>query len=139
MEWRADDRPSGVVLVGGDADGLDSAVRELTAAGVPYRAVEDPSELTAITTNGEFDGLPAELGPTAVVLVLPRQDEAPEASVDLVMRTLTQLQQSGVTARLWVLTTGVYEGANLTHAPLWGLARVAAAEHPQLWLSLIHI
>ena len=91
VQWRADDRPSGVVLVGGDADGLDSAVRDLAAAGVPYRAVEDPAEIASIA---EFSDLPAELGPAAVVVVLPRQDDAPEASVDLVMRTLTQLQSS---------------------------------------------
>ena len=139
VEWHEHHRPSGVVLVGGDADGLDSAVRDLTAAGVPYRAVEDPSEVSAMTTNSEFDGLPGELGPTAVVLVLVRQDEPPEASVDLVMRTLTLLQETGATARLWVLTTGVYEGANLTHAPLWGLARVAAAEHPQLWGGVLDV
>jgi 6-methylsalicylic acid synthase len=136
VEWRADDRPSGVVLVGGDADGLDSAIRDLAAAGVPYRAVEDPSEIASIT---EFDCLPSELGAAAVVLVLPRQDDAPEASVDLVMRTLTLVQESGLNARLWVLTCGVHEGTNLTHAPLWGLARVAAAEHPQLWGGVLDV
>lgn len=136
VSWRADDRPSGVVLVGGDASGLDSAVRDLAAAGVPYRAVEDPAEIGSIT---EFDGLPEELGPAAVVLVLPREDDAPEASVDLAMRTLNLLQKSALNARLWVLTTGVYEGANLTHAPLWGLARVAAAEHPQLWGGVLDV
>lgn len=136
VQWRADDRPSGVVLVGGDADGLDSAVRDLAAAGVPYRAVEDPAEIASIT---EFGCLPSELGPAAVVLVLPRQDDAPEASVDLVMRTLAQLQGSGCNARLWVLTHGVYEGANLVHAPLWGLTRVAAAESPQLWGGVLDV
>jgi 6-methylsalicylic acid synthase len=136
VAWDCDDRPSGVVLVGGDVDGLDSAVRDLTAAGIPYRAVEDPSEIADIA---EFDGLPPELGRTAVVVVLPRQDEAPEASVDLVVRTLTRLQESSLTARLWVLTTGVYEGGNLGHSPLWGLARVAAAEHPGLWGGVIDL
>lgn len=136
VAWDCDDRPSGVVLVGGDVDGLDAAVRDLTAAGVPYRAVEDPSEIADIT---EFEGLPSDLGRTAVVVVLPRQDEAPESSVDLVVRTLTRLQESGLTARLWVLTTGVYEGGNLAHSPLWGLARVAAAEHPGLWGGVIDV
>jgi 6-methylsalicylic acid synthase len=136
VQWRADDRPSGVVLVGGDVDGLDSAVRDLAAAGVPYRAVEDPADIASIA---EFGGLPAELGPAAVVVVLPRQDDAPEVSVDLVMRTLAQVQSGGLNCRLWVLTHGVYEGANLAHAALWGLARVAAAEHPQLWGGVLDV
>ena len=136
VQWRAADRPSGVVLVGGDADGLDSAVRDLAAAGVPYLAVEDPAD---IATIAEFNGLPADLGADAVVVVLPRRDDAPEASVDLVMRTLTQLQSRALSARLWVVTHGVHEGANLVHAPLWGLARVAAAEHPQLWGGVLDV
>ncbi|MGV0745737.1 type I polyketide synthase [Mycolicibacterium sp. XJ870] len=127
-------RPSGVVLVGGDADGLNCAVRDLTAAGVPYIAIEDPAELVT-----DVDSLPAEFGGKAVILVLPRRDDSPAAAVDLVMRTLMLQQQLGLSARLWVLTVGVHEGANLTHAPLWGLARVAAAEHPQLWGGVIDV
>lgn len=136
VDWRPDDRPSGVVLVGGDVGGLDSAVRDLTAAGVPYHAIEDPSELTSIA---EFDGFPSELGSTAIVVVLPRTDDAPEASVDLVMRTLLLVQETSPTSRVWVLTAGVYEGGGLGHAPLWGLARVAAAEHPLLWGGVIDL
>ena len=136
VEWRADDRPSGVVLVGGDGEGLDSAVRDLVTAGVPYRAVEDPSEIASL---GDFAGLSDELGPAAVVTVLPRRDDEPEAAVDLVMRTLALIHDSGLNARLWVLTTGVHEGANLAHAPLWGLARVAASEHPQLWGGVLDV
>lgn len=125
VPWRPEDRPSVVVLVGGDVDGLDRAVRDLTAAGVAYRAVEDPAELSALPA--------ADLAPSAAVLVVPRQDDAPTDTVDLVVRTLAALQEASSPARLWVLTTGVHEGANPAHAPLWGLARVAAAEHPQSW------
>lgn len=133
VEWDAEDRPSGVVLVGGDADGLDAAVRDLSAAEVPYRAVEDPRELTDDVVEAATD-----VGRSAVVVVLPRQDDDPEASVDLVVRTLRRLQELRSTARLWVLTTGVREGAP-AHAPLWGLARVAAAEHPQLWGGVVDV
>ncbi|WP_454790935.1 type I polyketide synthase [Mycolicibacterium lutetiense] len=128
--------PSGVVLVGGDVDRLETAVDDLSAAGVPYRAVEDPAELESIV---EFGSLPAELGDSAVVLVLPRDDDSPEGAVDLVTKTLTLQQQLGVSARLWALTVGVHEGANLTHAPLWGLGRVAAAEYPQLWGGVLDV
>ncbi|WP_264014421.1 type I polyketide synthase [[Mycobacterium] manitobense] len=139
IPWRDDELPSGVVLVGGDVDGLDAAVRDLTAAGVAYRAFEDPAELAALSASAEMPELWRDLGRTAVVLVLPRSDDAPEASVDLVTRTLTTLLQTGATARVWVLTTGVHEGGDLAHAPLWGLTRVAAAEHPQLWGGVLDV
>lgn len=122
--------PGGVVLVGGDGDGLNSALKDLASADVPCQAVEDPAELRH---------LPAEFGPGPVVLVLPRVDDAPEVSADLVLRTLIRLQESGIQARLWAATTRVYEGSNLSHAPLWGLARVAAAEHPQLWGGVVDV
>lgn len=141
MAWhsvsaRDEKAPSGVVLVGGDVDRLEAAVDDLAGAGVPYRAVEDPAELESIV---EFGSLPAELGDSAVVLVLPRDDDSPEGAVELVTRTLTLQQQLGLSARLWALTVGVHEGANVTHAPLWGLGRVAAAEHPQLWGGVLDV
>ena len=128
--------PSGVVLVGGDVDRLESAVDDLTAAAVPYRAVEDPDELESLL---EFGRLPDELGNTPVILVLPRDDDAPEAHVNLVATTLGLHQRLGLTARLWALTVGVYEGTNVAHGPLWGLGRVAAAEHPQVWGGVIDV
>lgn len=128
--------PSGVVLVGGDVDRLESAVDDLTAAAVPYLAVEDPAELESTL---EFGSLPSELGDSPVVLVLPRDDDSPEAAVDLVTRTLALQHRLGLSARVWALTVGVHEGANVTHAPLWGLGRVAAAEHPQLWGGVIDV
>lgn len=141
MAWhpvsaRDERAPSGVVLVGGDVDRLETAVDDLSTAGVPYRAVEDPAELESIV---EFGSLPAELGDSAVVLVLPRGDDSPEGAVELVTRTLTLQQQLGLSARLWALTVGVHEGDNLAQAPLWGLGRVAAAEHPQLWGGVLDV
>jgi 6-methylsalicylic acid synthase len=135
VAWTAGDEPTGVVLVGGDADDLDRAVRDVSAAGVPYCAVEDPVELTALQDGG----LPTESGQAAVVLVLARREDAPEVSVDLVMRTFRAMLEARTAARLWVLTSGVHEGANVAHAPLWGLARVAAAEHPQLWGGVLDL
>ncbi|MGW4100165.1 type I polyketide synthase [Mycobacterium sp. NPDC004974] len=128
--------PSGVVLVGGDVDRLETAVNDLTAAAVPYLAVEDPAELES---SIEFGSLPSELGDAPVVLVLPRDDDSPGAAVDLVTGTLALQQRLGLSARLWALTVGVHEGANVTHAPLWGLGRVAAAEHPQLWGGIVDV
>jgi 6-methylsalicylic acid synthase len=56
-----------------------------------------------------------------------------------VTRTLAVQQRLGLLARLWALTVGVHEGTNLTHAPLWGLGRVAAAEHPHLWGGVLDV
>ena len=128
--------PTGVVLIGGDVDRLETAVDDLTAAAVPYLALEGPAELESVI---EFGSLPSELGNLPVVLVLPRADDSPEAAVDLVTATLALQQHLGLSARLWALTVGVYEGTNVTHAPLWGLGRVAAAEHPQLWGGVVDV
>jgi 6-methylsalicylic acid synthase len=134
-----DEPPSGVLLVGGDADGLNSAVKDLSSAAVPFVAVEDARDIEALLVNAESGHLPAELGNRPIVLVLPRSDDAPEASVDLVLRTLLRLNVCGAHTKLWVLTTGVHEGSNLGHAALWGLARVAAAEYPHLWGGAIDL
>jgi 6-methylsalicylic acid synthase len=43
---------------------------------------------------------------------------------------------AGADPRLWVLTRGVREAADesaLAHGPLWGVARIVAGEHPELW------
>jgi 6-methylsalicylic acid synthase len=121
------DRPTRVAVVGGDAGTLASVVRELATAEVQYRICADSSEI------------PGNWGRGAVVLVLPRPNDAPEMSVGLVLQTLKRLQASGAKARVWVLTHRVHEGVNLGHAPLWGLARVAAAEHPQLWGGVLDL
>ncbi|MCT7660378.1 type I polyketide synthase [Mycobacterium deserti] len=130
VPWRQGSPPSAVILVGGDAETRGFVARDLATAEVPYLAYTDPIEI--VPTEAEFD-------PDAVVLVLPGLDEAPATAVDLVMRTLRHLLDRGATARLWVLTHRVHEGANVTHAPLWGLARVAAAEHPALFGGVLDL
>jgi 6-methylsalicylic acid synthase len=80
-----------------------------------------------------------ELDRDTVVLVLPRVHDSPQKSVDLVMRTLRDLLDRGAKARMWVLTQRVHEGDNVVHAPLWGLARVAAAEHPDVWGGVLDV
>ena len=40
---------------------------------------------------------------------------------------------------IWVLTQRVHEGDNVVHAPLWGLARVAAAEHPKIFGGVLDV
>jgi 6-methylsalicylic acid synthase len=127
IDFTDDHRPDEVVLVGGDADTLAVVVRDLAAATVPYRVFAAPEQV------------PAGLGRGSVVLVLPRIDDTAEASVELVRRTLTGLHVAGSQARLWVLTQRVHEGDNVTHAPLFGLARVAAAEHSRVFGGVLDL
>ncbi|NVN51566.1 type I polyketide synthase [Mycolicibacterium hippocampi] len=125
--WPEQDRPTDVLLVGGTRDELGRVQRDLTGEGVPSRRYPDPDEL------------PCSQAPGSVVLVLPSTDDTPEAAAELVLRTLKRLHDNNSAARLWVLTRHVHEGANLVHAPLWGMARVAAAEHPQLWGGVLDL
>ncbi|WP_433335097.1 beta-ketoacyl synthase N-terminal-like domain-containing protein [Spirillospora sp. CA-294931] len=83
------------------------------------------------------------VGDADAVVVLP-PDLDPAASVAegaerLCGTTLTTLRgllaEARTGAALWLVTSGVRESADeraLAQAPLWGLARVLAAEHPEL-------
>ena len=130
VPWRDADRPSAVLVVGGDADTRRFVTRDLAAADVPYAACADPADI---------ESTDAELDRDAVVLVLPRVHDSPQKSVDVAMRTLRHLLDRGVKARMWVLTQRVHEGNNVAHAPLWGLARVAAAEHPEVFGGVLDV
>lgn len=129
VPWREHSRPAAVLLVGGDADTRAFVTRDLAAADVPYAMCADPAEISTA----------AELERDAVVLVLPGVRNSPQESVDLVMRTLKHLLERGAKARMWVLTERVHEGVDVAHAPLWGLARVAAAEHPEVFGGVLDV
>ena len=125
--FREDDRPTDVALVGGRDDEIASLRKVFSASGVSTRAYAHPEQLPDSAARG------------SVVLLLPRADDSPEAAAELVLNTLKHLHHTGSEARLWVLTRRVQEGANLVHSPLWGMARVAAAEHPQLWGGVLDL
>jgi 6-methylsalicylic acid synthase len=125
VPWPDADPPAEVVLVGGDAAALDDVARDLAAAAVPCRTVAGPDRIGVLASG-------------AVVLVVPGSSAA-QSSAELALRTLQRLDQSGAQARMWVLTEGVHEGDHPAHAPLWGLARVAAAEHPALWGGVLDV
>lgn len=129
--WRDGDRPSHVTLIGGDAETQAWCVRDLKAAAVPVRAVGDPREVAAAEA--------ADPAARSVVLMLPDRSDAPAVSVELVLRTLKCFAEQSHNARLWVLTQGVHEGTELNQSPLWGLSRVAATEHPELWGGVLDL
>lgn len=130
VPWQTDDRPSVVFVVGGDGDTRQWVARDLDDADVAYDMYAGPTEIVATD---------AQLDRDAVVLVLPSGHDSPQKSVDVVMQTLRQVLDRGVKARVWVLTRRVHEGTNVSHAPLWGLARVAAAEHPEVFGGVLDV
>ncbi|BCL32513.1 type I polyketide synthase [Streptomyces aurantiacus] len=145
MEWR----PLGptdpgshqtVVLVGDDRDLVKRLSRRLVGEGVPHRIASAPEELRASELTS---------GHTVVVVPAPGLSGEPvgRSSVRaswLLARTAQRLAAaaSAQPPRLWCVTQGVRESADeasLSHAPLWGLGRVIAGEHPELWGGLVDI
>ena len=127
VELSGKDRPAEVVLVGGRWDDVAAIRSDLAAAGVRHSVCAEPGEIGGELTEG------------SAVLVVPDAEGTAQAAAELVLATLKRLHANGSAARLWVLTKGVLEGCSLSHAPLWGLARVAAAEHPQLWGGVLDV
>ncbi|MGW0160497.1 type I polyketide synthase [Mycobacterium sp. NPDC003323] len=125
--WRADAVPGQVVLVGGDAEMLAWCMRDLAAADIAHRLCRTPDEI------------PTALAAGAIVLVLPQSGESPADGVGRVHHTLMTLLERNAQAALWALTRGVYEGSDISGSPLWGFARIAAAEHPGLWGGVIDV
>ncbi|MFJ8691305.1 type I polyketide synthase [Streptomyces roseolilacinus] len=128
-----------VVLVGAVDQPLAGALRErLAAEGRRFRAVKAPEDLPGP------DG-PDGLGATTDVLVLPPPPAPGEALPDaaaanawLLLRTAQRLAAPGAVAfpRLWSLTAGVRESRDapaLAHSAMWGLGRIVAGEHGELW------
>lgn len=118
-------RPTEVVLVGDGAE-IDSLAADLVRSGVTSRRC---SEIAQISGSA----------PGSVVLLAPSRHAAPEAVAELVLDACRQMPRLTAGVRLWVLTRGVHEGDALVHAPLWGLARVAAAEHPEAWGGVLDL
>ncbi|MFJ7147003.1 type I polyketide synthase [Streptomyces sp. NPDC100445] len=127
--------PRPLVLVGAAGE-LPTALRATAdGLGVPCLVTEDPDGLEAL--RGELSG------PVDVIL-LPLPDrperEAGERAVReawLLARTARRLGPwPPGTARLWSVTRGVREADRLdavAQAARWGLGRVVAGEHPELW------
>ncbi|WP_225798268.1 type I polyketide synthase [Streptomyces aculeolatus] len=142
-------------LVTGCQEACADAGAQIRRLSVPDSAVADRSALTAL--------LSAEIGegdlPTGVISLLG-MDERPHpegpsygvaATVTLVQSLAdlgadTYASESGAHGvRLWCLTRGAVATADndpslsMTQAQIWGLGRVAALEHPDVWGGLIDL
>jgi 6-methylsalicylic acid synthase len=105
--------------------------------GVPCTQVTGPEELDAI---GD------ELTPDSVVLVAPgngrRVGVAAFQAVWKLLRVAATMARWEHPPRLWCVTRGVLESqedAALSHSSLWGVGRVLATEHPDLWGGLVDL
>jgi len=125
-----------VVFVGPGAELIQALCASMSTAGVRARSVSDPESL---------DRLGAEPDGPVDVVVVPAAGPLGEAAVAaswLLTRTAQRLASLPARARLWCLTTGVRESGYLSclaGAPLWGLGRVLAGEHPDLWGGTIDL
>ncbi|MEV0431346.1 type I polyketide synthase [Micromonospora sp. NPDC050495] len=131
--------PREVVLVGGAGPLAEAITARITGAGVPLRAVADAAGLARLAPAPD---------PSGVVLVLPGGDADVPAAAARQAWLLTEVAQvlaagdGSAFPRLWAVTRAVRESADpaaLADAPLWGLGRVLATEHPELWGGLIDL
>ncbi|AYF31968.1 polyketide synthase [Micromonospora tulbaghiae] len=135
--------PAGVWLVVSPAepdDGLDGLVTALGGEGVRVRRVRLPDD------PGECAGFAAALveaaGDTAPAGVLYRPPAGDLTGALLLVQTLLDL---GWRVPVWWLTSGAVSVGRADPPPVparaqvWGFARVAALEHPELWGGLIDV
>lgn len=134
-----------VVLVGEDSTAGQLAT-QLARTGVKCNHVSSPDELQ-----------PQSLQQVQAVLVAPARTslgEPHEQAAERCAWTLIRTAQRMIDAqaapgagtapqpRLWCLTQGVRDAAEeaaLAHAPLWGVSRIVAGEHPELWGGVIDV
>ncbi|WP_433789719.1 type I polyketide synthase [Actinoplanes sp. CA-252034] len=132
IDWAPLDLPAGAKLTGRwlvvtpDGEGDDVAA-ELTGAGADVVISRD-------LVPGDFSG----------IISLLALDETPYRGHPDVPRGLTDtvaLIQAATNGPLWVLTRGAVDDPDPSpaQAQVWGLGRVAALEHPQLWGGLVDL
>ncbi|WP_260759418.1 type I polyketide synthase [Mycobacterium sp. SMC-4] len=121
-----DRRPAEVLLVGEEAE-TRSLADHLDGTPATVRCYRDITQI------------PSDPTPAAVVLLVIPSSATPQAVAELALHACLQMHLKASGARLWVLTRGVHEGAALAQAPVWGLARVAAAEHPDQWGGVLDL
>ncbi|MGW3165542.1 type I polyketide synthase [Streptomyces sp. NPDC001142] len=131
-----------IVLIGAVDHPLAGALRErIVSEGRRFSALKRPEDLDD----------PAGLDPATDVLVLPPSPapgesvpDAAAANAWLLLATAQRLASSGAVKfpRLWALTSGVRESREASgpaHSALWGLGRVLAGEHGELWGGIIDL
>ncbi|MFL6000084.1 MAG: beta-ketoacyl synthase N-terminal-like domain-containing protein [Streptomyces sp.] len=140
LSWRAQDRsaepgPLAEVLLLGDPEAARLIGEGFSRAGVPWRAAAGPEQL-------------GTAGPGTAVLVVPDREHGPAqagvAASWLLTRTVQQLarQRSGERPVVRAVTRGVRESLlqeALGDSVLWGVGRVLAGEHPDLFAGVVDL
>lgn len=134
------------VLLLGDADVTGRLSEQFTAAGVS--SVElgaDPENLRA-----------AQLAQPGAIVVAPplaapgeQLDGSAERAAWTLIRTVQRVAEISASApddvaeqRVWSLTRGVRDARDersVAHGPLWGISRIVAGEHPELWGGAVDV
>jgi 6-methylsalicylic acid synthase len=167
VDWRRlpDVQPrhqlASVTLVGGDQQLRDALIRQAGAEGVRCAAVADADPGLA-KLLGEGEAGPADpLGDSDSIIVLgprpvtPQPEAATHETAESIAGAaescswtlaraaqLLAARQQARPPRLWCVTTGLREAADsacLPQAPLWGLGRIIAGEHPDLWGGIVDL
>ncbi|WP_063766007.1 type I polyketide synthase [Streptomyces sp. NRRL F-5193] len=144
--WRPLDLPAArpldtVVAVGGHPDALDALALACAEDGLDFLPVPGPDGL---------DALAGRLTDTTAVLVAAASgtdpDDPARAAHDAAWELGRAVRLTAAAAtgrpRIWSLTTGVRESADraaLAQSPAWGMGRIAAAEHPDLWGGIVDL
>ncbi|QQR41971.1 SDR family NAD(P)-dependent oxidoreductase [Myxococcus xanthus] len=162
-------RGEGAWLVFGNREGVGAALAaHLEALGEPYWLVV-PGEVAAVEgqtvrsihpDNAEhYAQLLQDVGPVKAVVhlwgadtvsgaepTLAEVESAQKRGVHAALRLVQALVKSPSAsgARLWLCTRGTQPVGNVTsgspvQAPLWGLGRVLALEHPEVWGGLLDL
>ncbi len=167
LAWRRADRPatargesagSGRWLICADRGGVAAElVRLLEMRGATCTQLA-PGEESTISLAGSLAGSPAgsPAGGFRGVIHLGGLDDEGEPSGDnlqvaqargtlSVLALIQRLAEATPAPRLWIATRRAQAlpmdpgPVALAHAPLWGLGRVIALEHPDLWGGLIDV
>ncbi|KAL1640659.1 Type I Iterative PKS [Diplodia intermedia] len=132
-----------VVLVSDDAALLEQYAGQLKAQHVPQVLLAGSAD----ELIGSPDALEALKKKGSAVVYVPGKVESIESVPDATHRyvwetvcLIKQLVTSGAAAKLFVITDRVHAGETATalaHGALYGLGRIAAQEHPDVWGALI--
>ncbi|MFF1712014.1 type I polyketide synthase [Streptomyces sp. NPDC058268] len=129
-----------IVLVGTDTEAVGALRAGLSAAGAEVQMVAEPDQLGALAGLDEK---------TDVVVVPPAAADTSvtETAARSAWQFLATAQRIAALdtlrfPRLWCVTSGVRESieeTHLAHSSLWGLGRVIAGEHSELWGGVIDL
>ncbi|QLE75412.1 type I polyketide synthase [Streptomyces rectiverticillatus] len=133
-----DSDPDRLVIRPGHGDEVRRAVDAARERLGSLKGVAHLWSLDAATGNGED---PAGLRPAA----LRAAQQRGVVHVLHLIHALAAAAPADATTRLWLMTSGVHavDGSpspvSVAHAPVWGLGRVAAVEHPELRPTLVDL